>query len=184
MSELNSVKNDMTMAQENAALRSRVAVLEEELAFVLDQLTWLKKQVFGRKTEQSSVILDNCTQLSLFPEKEKLDTVDKSEAVTVPEHKRRKKRTHDDWMETMHIEVVKHKEEPPVCENCGSEMKEIGQEKAYDELVYTPAKFHVRRHIVYTYKCPECGDNPENDAYHTDNIELCIIRRAAAAHRN
>ena len=66
MSELNSVKNDMTMAQENAALRSRVAVLEEELAFVQEQLTWLKKQVFGRKTEQASVIIV-ALDLSLFP---------------------------------------------------------------------------------------------------------------------
>lgn len=74
MSELNSVKNDMTMAQENAALRSRVAVLEEELAFVQEQLTWLKKQVFGRKTEQSSVILDNCTQLSVSGGREASDT--------------------------------------------------------------------------------------------------------------
>ncbi|ADU21930.1 IS66 family transposase [Ruminococcus albus] len=178
MSELNSVKNDMTMAQENAALRSRVAVLEEELAFVQEQLTWLKKQVFGRKTEQSSVILDNCTQLSLFPEEEKPQTQNIAESVTVPEHKRRKKRTHDDWMETMDFEIVEHKEDHPVCENCGSEMKEIGQEKAYDELVYTPAKFHVRRHIVYTYKCPECGEKPENDADHSEDIERCNIRRA------
>ena len=178
MSELNSVRNDMTMIQENAALRSRVAVLEEELAFVQEQLTWLKKQVFGRKTEQSSVILDNGTQLSLFPEEEKPQTQNIAESVTVPEHKRRKKRTHDDWMETMDFEIVEHKEEHPVCENCGSEMKEIGQEKAYDELVYTPAKFHVRRHIVYTYKCPECGEKPENDADYSEDIERCNIRRA------
>ena len=34
-----------------AALRSRVAVLEEELALIREQLAWLIKQVFGRKTE-------------------------------------------------------------------------------------------------------------------------------------
>jgi len=57
-------------------------------------------------------------------------------------------------------------------------MKEIGKEKDYDELVFTPAKYHIRRHIVYTYKCTECGVNPENDADHTDDIEHCNIRRA------
>ncbi|WP_155266881.1 hypothetical protein [Ruminococcus flavefaciens] len=46
MSEQNAVKNDLTMAQENAALRSRVAILEEELAYAQDQLAWLKKQIF------------------------------------------------------------------------------------------------------------------------------------------
>ena len=44
MSEQNAVKNDLSMAQEISALRSRVAILEEELAFAQDQLSWLKKQ--------------------------------------------------------------------------------------------------------------------------------------------
>ena len=56
MSEQNTVQN---MAQENAALRSRVAILEEELTFAQDQLSWLKKQIFGRRTEQASVIMDD-----------------------------------------------------------------------------------------------------------------------------
>lgn len=173
MSEQNTVQN---MLQENAVLRSRVAVLEEELAFAQDQLAWLKKQIFGRKTEQASVIMDNL-QLSLFPEEQKPQLQQKSETVTVPEHKR-KKRTHDDWMSKLPIEVKEYKKVDPVCENCGTEMKNIGKEKAYDELVYTPAKFHIRRHIVYTYKCPECGEKPENDTAHSDDIERCNIRRA------
>ena len=173
MSEQNTVQN---MVQENAVLRSRVAVLEEELAFAQGQLAWLKKQIFGRRTEQASVIMDNL-QLSLFPEEQKPQLQQKSETVTVPEHKR-KKRTHDDWMSKLPIEVKEYKEVDPVCENCGTEMKNIGKEKAYDELVYTPAKFHIRRHIVYTYKCPECGEKPENDAAHSDDIERCNIRRA------
>ena len=56
MSEQNTVQN---MAQENAALRSRVAILEEELTFAQDQLSWLKKQIFGHRTEQASVIMDD-----------------------------------------------------------------------------------------------------------------------------
>lgn len=57
-------------------------------------------------------------------------------------------------------------------------MKEIGEEKAYDELVYTPVKFHIRRYMVKTYKCTNCGEHPENDANHEDDIEHCNIRRA------
>lgn len=75
--------------------------------------------------------------------------------MTVPEHKRKKKRTHDDWMSALLVEEIDHKEEHRVCENYGTEMQEIGMEKAYDELVYTPAKYHIRRHIVYTYKFPD-----------------------------
>ena len=31
-------------------------------------------------------------------------------------------------------------------------LEELTPEKAYDELVYTPAKYHIRRHIVHKYK--------------------------------
>ena len=57
-------------------------------------------------------------------------------------------------------------------------MKEIGSDKAYDELVYTPGKYYIRRHIVKSYKCPKCGENPENDAKNKKDIEKCNIRRA------
>ena len=80
-------------------------------------------------------------------------------------------------MSELPIKEIEYREEHPVCEKCGSEMKEIGKE-THDELVYTPAKFHVRRHIVYAYKCPDCGENPENDANYADDIEPCNIRRA------
>ena len=178
MSEQNAVRNELSLAQENAALRSRVAVLEEELALIQEQFAWLKKQVFGRKTEQSSVIMDNGQQLTLFQEEQGQSAKTAEETITVPEHKRKKKRTHDDWMSKLPVEEIEHKEEHPICENCGAEMKEIGKEKAYDELVFTPAKYHIRRHIVYTYKCPECGEYPEDYDNETDDIERCNIRRA------
>lgn len=50
---------------DHAALQDENAVLKEELALV--QEPWLKKHVFGRKTEQTSVIMGNDTQLSFFP---------------------------------------------------------------------------------------------------------------------
>ena len=166
------------LVADHAALQSENAVLKEELALAQEQLAWLKKQIFGRKTEQSSVIMENGQQLPLFPGMQAPAASKSEKTVTVPEHKRKKKRTHDDWMSALPVEEIEHKDEHPVCENCGAEMQEIGKEKAYDELVYTPAKYHIRRHIVYTYKCPDCGENPENDADHTDDIEHCNIRRA------
>ena len=51
-------------------------------------------------------------------------------------------------MSNLPVKEVRHEEEHPVCEKCGAEMKEIGEEKAYDELVYVPGEFYVRRHIV------------------------------------
>jgi transposase len=81
-------------------------------------------------------------------------------------------------MSNLPIKEVRHEEEHSVCRKCGSEMMEIGEEKAYDELVYVSSEFFVRRHIVKTYKCTKCGQDPDNDVQNTDEIERCIIRCA------
>ena len=174
-----SSKDDQLLAQENAALRQKVTTLEEQLAHLQEQFDWLRKQVFGRKTEQTSVIMDGCTQLALLPFENEQAVSVWEKTVTVPKHQRKAKRTHDDRMQDLPIEVKWHTEEHPVCEKCGAEMKEIGEDKAYDELVYVPGKFFVRRHIVKKYKCTKCGQDPARDAEYPDEIERCNIRSAA-----
>ncbi|WP_242843392.1 IS66 family transposase zinc-finger binding domain-containing protein [Ruminococcus albus] len=71
-----------------------------------------------------------------------------------------RKRTHDEWMNNLPVKEEHHKIDNPVCEICGAEMEELTPEKAYDELIFTPPKYHIRRHIVHKYKCPECGEKP------------------------
>ena len=73
-----SSKDNQSPEQENAALRNEVNILKEQLALWQEQFDWLKKQVFGRKTEQTSVIMDDSIQLSLFPD-------EKVQAVSIPE---------------------------------------------------------------------------------------------------
>ena len=133
-----SSKDEQALAQENAALRNEVNNLKEQLALLQEQFDWLRKQVFGRKTEQTSVIMDGGTQLSLFPDEKEQAVSVPEKTVTVPEHQRKARRTHEDWMSNLPIKEERHEEEHPVCEKCGSEMAEIGEEKAYDELVFVP----------------------------------------------
>ena len=173
MSKQITAKNELSLAQENAALRNEVNILKEQLALLQEQFEWLKKQVFGRKTEQTSVIVDGGTQLSLFPEEKEQAVSVPEKTVTVPEHQRKAKRTHNEWMSNLPVKEVRHEEDNPVCEKCSAEMKEIGEEKVYDELVYVPGEFYVRRHIAKKYKCKKCGQNPENDANH-----MCCISAA------
>ena len=56
------------LVADHAALQKENAILKEQLALMQEQFEWLKKQVFGRKTEQTSVVMDGGLQLSLFPE--------------------------------------------------------------------------------------------------------------------
>ncbi len=156
-----SVKTKAELALENTALKNEVLILKEQLALLREQFEWLKKQVFGRKTEQTSVIMENGTQLSLFSEEKEQAVSLPWETITVPGYQRKPKRTHDEWMSNLPIDELRHEEEHPVCEKCGAGMEEIGEEKVYDELVFVPGKFYVRRHIAKKYKCRECGQNPE-----------------------
>ena len=173
-----SSKDEQSLAQENAALRKENAILKEQLALLQEQFDWLRKQVFGRKTEQTSVIMDGGTQLELFPDEKEQAVSVPEKTITVPEHQRKAKRTYKEWMSSLPIKEERHEEEQPVCEKCGSEMVEIGEEKAYDELVFVPGEFFVRRHIVKKYKCTKCGQDPEKDAQNPDEIERCTIRCA------
>ena len=148
-----SEKDIEKLIKENNELHTEISVLKEEMAVMQNQLDWFKRQMFGRKTEQTSVILEGGEQLSMFPknENEKPQSSPKTEeTITIPEHKRKKKRTFEE--------------------------AKIGVEKR-DELVYTPAKFHVRRHIVKVYKCTKCGSDPEKDA-ELEDIEPCHFRKA------
>ena len=61
-------QNIENIIQENVQLHMKVSVLEEKLENVQRQLAWLKKQIFGRKTEQTSVIMAGGIQLSLLNE--------------------------------------------------------------------------------------------------------------------
>ena len=120
-----SEQNIENIVQENNALRSKVNVLEEELALANQQLEWFRKQIFGRKTEQTSVIMDGGVQLSMTEDEEENSPEKPEETITVPEHKRKKKRTYDDWMNSLPVEEIDHTVDHPVCEICGAEMEEL-----------------------------------------------------------
>ena len=116
MSGQTAVQNKLSLARENAALRNEIAVLKEQLALVQQQYEWLKKQVFGRKSEQTSVIMASGTQLALFPDEVGQAVTKPEETIPIPEHKRKKKRTHEDWMSNLPVEEKRYEEEHPICD--------------------------------------------------------------------
>ena len=111
-----------------------------------------------------------------MPDEKVISEKDHEETIIVPEHKRKKKRTFEEAMADLPVEKVIHELEDKTCDKCGAEMIEIGKEER-DELVYTPAKFHIRRHIIKVYKCTKCGSAPEKDA-ELEDIEACHIVKA------
>lgn len=56
------------LISDHTALQNENTILKEQLALMQEQLEWFRKQFFVRKTEQTSVIMNEGTQLSMFPE--------------------------------------------------------------------------------------------------------------------
>ena len=71
------------LAADYAALLSEYAALKEEIALMQQQNDWMKKQLFGRKTEQTSVIMEGGTQLSMFSDEKENKSEKDEKAVTV-----------------------------------------------------------------------------------------------------
>ena len=157
--------------------------LADENALLKEQLAWLKKQVYGQKSEKSEVVLkedvDDGAQINLFNEAEVEADPGAVRTVTVSEHKRKAKRTHDALMSDLPKEEVIIPVEDKICKKCGAEMEVIGKEHVRDELVYVPAKLYVRQIYVETAKCTNCGKDESRDASLPDVEKNNIVKAKA-----
>ena len=84
--------------------------------------------------------------------------------ITVPEHKRKARRTHADLFKNVPScdEIISLPEEERNCPTCGTQMECIGKEFVRHEFRFTPAKGKVVNIYRETYKCPECAISEEH----------------------
>ncbi len=171
----------LAVQNQNTLLQDEVSSLKEENTLLRERLAWLEKQVYGQKSEKTTTVMDTGEQISMFDEAEVETEIVPQEVKTteVKSHKRREKRTHDEIMADVPVQEILHETEDTTCERCGGDMKVIGKEKLYEELLYKPAKLLRVIHYAVTYKCTECGMHPENDDSLPD-IEPCHIKHAPA----
>lgn len=156
---------------ENGTLRAEIDVFRAENERLEQQIAMLKKAVFGQKSEKRILhSTENPDRLSMFNEAETEARREEAEEVTVPAHKRRKKRSRAEILGELPVEEVIHEVEDRICDRCGSEMKTIGKEFVHDELVYERARLFIRKHYVEVVKCTSCGKDESKDA-ELDDIE-------------
>ena len=180
--EIHTVDKEILLRRalaENNTLKEEISGLKEENSELREQLAYLKKIVYGRKSEKTEVIMENGEQLSIFNEAEQEAEVSPKAAQATVEVKshQRKKRTRDELMADLQVVEVLHPVENKTCERCGAEMTVISKQKIRDELVYVPARLYLRRHVAEVVKCTCCGQNADHDEKLPD-IEPCHICRA------
>ena len=90
------------LAAENETLRA-------ENEWLRQQVNFLKKSVFGSKSEKKVLhTAEDAEQLTLFNEAETEARREEAEEVTVPAHKRKKKRCRAEILKDLPIEKVLH----------------------------------------------------------------------------
>ena len=111
----------------------------------------LKKHIFGRRSEKSSVVYPE--MLSFFGSEEPEEQ--KTEEVEIAAHKRAKHHPRKPLPKDLPREQIIHEPKEKECSCCGAELVKIGEDKS-EELDYIPAKAIIREHIRIKKACPKC----------------------------
>jgi len=143
-------------------LQQMILTLLGQIDDLSGQLHYLKRQLFGKKSEK----LDPAQRLLFENLYEEIQSKLDAEKNTEPKKKkpRRKINTNhkgrnplpaDLPRETIDIEPAK---EDQICSECNSEKQRIGQEVT-EVLEYVPASFFVRQYVRHKYACGQCENN-------------------------
>ena len=116
------------------------------------QLDWLKRQIFGRKSERMVL----AGQAGLFADEDALELEQAVEETVSYERRRPKRSALPKSLPRERIEIDVEAEQK-VCACCAGERHRIGEETT-EELAFQPAKFWVREYVRFKYACPRCEE--------------------------
>ena len=138
-------------------LKQMVLTLLDQIDDLNGQLYYLKRQLFGKKSEK----LDPAQRLlfeNLYDQvKSKIDQQKPPKAKAVKKRKRVNHHGRNPLPKDLPREVIEI--EPPdkekTCPACHEEKQRIGSEET-EKLEYVPASFYVKKYVRYKYACKEC----------------------------
>ena len=151
--------------EEFQSLRKKNEELTQQIEYLLEEFRLAQKHRFGTSSEKNKVNISEETIYQLgfvFNESEAYaDAVIRKELsgeTTIKEHKRKKYVTNlDNLPGNIEVEVIEKDlpESKRICDQCGSEMTEIGVD--IDRKVkLVPVKFIIVETRTHSYKCMEC----------------------------
>lgn len=141
-----------------ASLRAEMQSLKDDNALLLEENKYLKRKLFGSKSEKIAPVGQE--QFSLFDEPE----TECEEVLENISYSRTKKRSKGEIK--LKLENLKHvkelydvDEKDRICDVCKSKMTRIGEEFIRSEVVYEPAKLYVKDIYRVSYECRKCRKN-------------------------
>lgn len=146
----------LSIEQRLADSQTQNALLKQQVALLEEQVSWLKRRLFGRSSEKMPASEVSPDQGWLFNEAEVLLTVTAPETLTIPAHERKKSGRKRLAADLPRVEVIHDlPEAQKVCAADGTALERIGEETS-EQLDYQPAKVRVIRHVRPKYACPGC----------------------------
>ncbi|NGX32728.1 MAG: hypothetical protein K1060chlam4_00778 [Candidatus Anoxychlamydiales bacterium] len=148
-------------------LENKVVILTQENEFyktensqLKEQLNWLQRQIFGKKSER---IVSNSSEEQLtFEGLENLKTEEEAEEENTPAHKRRKPNRNgqdkikfptDIPIETTILDIS---EDQKICKKTGLPLVKIGEEITH-KLAHKPGSYYIKKIIRPKYALPGEG---------------------------
>jgi len=143
-------------------LKDMVLTLLGQIDDLNGQLYYLKRQLFGKKSEKL-----NPNQRLLFEqlyEETKAKIEQQQEKSETKKSPRKRKRSNHKGRNPLPEDLdrkiieIEPSEEDKVCDHCGNDKSRIGEEVT-EKLEYKPASFYVSRYVRHKYACKECRNN-------------------------
>jgi transposase len=143
-----------------STLKQMVLTLLGQIDDLQGQLYYLKRQLFGKKSEKLSpdqrLLFENLyTQIEAKIEEQKQSKTEAAPKKRNQNHNGRRPLPQDLPRQTIEIEP---EDDEKVCEVCGSEKSRIGEEVT-EKLEYKAASFYVNRYVRSKYACKNCQNN-------------------------
>ena len=145
-----------TIQKENQSLKALVEELKNDNALLKEENEYLKRKLFGTKSETSRSL--GFDQLSFFDEAEQECDEEVLKIDTYVRHKRKFKDQIKIKLENLPQEdaLLTLPEKDQECPECGTRLKSVGKEYVRQEVQFIPAQLKVLNIYRETYECREC----------------------------
>lgn len=144
------------LQKETAELRCKVIERDQKIIYLEEQLAWLKRQIFGKRSERIVSDLDR-QQMTFEGFEEPQEEPEQTQ--TVPSHQRRKPKRNGQDAITLPPDLpvktvfIDASEEEKVCPETGEPLVKIGEEVSH-KLVHEPGNVYVKEIIRPKYAHP------------------------------
>ena len=189
------LEGEMAALKELVAEKDRIiAEKDKTIAQLNAQLDWMRRQIFGKKSERSADLGTNGQFSFLFgegidPGTIVEDTITEGHTVTIDQFTRTTgrtkthKATFDEIIDNLpqnRIEISASEEER-ICPECGGEMSHLGWEKVRSEVIVIPARYEANVYYAEALKCENCQDDEHTVIVKTNHVPDALIPHSLAS---